>query len=64
MAVKKETKTAPGPVLEAAFTKEQLAASKLFSHRRDVLMAVLEDGKSYTVKQAQGLLDNFYGRKV
>lgn len=64
MAAKKEAKATPGPAPEAAFTKEQLAASKLFSRRRDVVMAVLEDGMSYTVKQAQGLIDNFYGRKV
>lgn len=64
MAVKKEAKATPGPAPEAAFTKEQLAASKLFSRRRDVVMAVLEDDKSYTVKQAQALIDNFYGRKV
>lgn len=58
---------APGaePVkVEATFTKGQLVASKHFQHRRDVIRAVLEDDKRYTIKQAQALIDDFFGRKV
>ncbi len=49
---------------EAVFTRKQLAASKHFQHRRDALLAVLEEDKRYTVKQAQDLLDAFFGKKV
>lgn len=61
---KEENKTAPDPAPVAVFTKEQLAASKRFSRHRDVVMAVLEDGESYTVERAQGLIDKFFERKV
>lgn len=55
----------PEPVkVEATFTKGQLIASKYFQHRRDVIRAVLDDDKRYTIKQAQAAIDDFFGKKV
>jgi len=49
---------------KATYTKEQLAASKRFQRRRDVIRAILEDGKRYTIEQAQAEIDKFYGKKA
>lgn len=49
---------------EATFTREQLAASRHFQHRRDVIRAVLEEDRLYTLDQAQAAVDAFLGRKV
>jgi hypothetical protein len=43
----------------AVFTKEQLAASKRYANRRDVISALLEDGKSYTLQEVDTLIENF-----
>lgn len=50
--------------VEATFTKAQLIGSKHFQHRRDVIRAVLDDDKRYTIKQAQAAIDEFFGKKV
>ena len=56
---------APEPLkVEATFTKAQLIGSKHFQHRRDVIRAVLDDDKRYTIKQAQAAIDEFFGKKV
>ena len=49
---------------EASFTKQQLIGSKHFQHRRDVLEALLEADKRYTLQEAQDLIDEFFGKKV
>lgn len=51
---------APAPV----FTKEQLVKSKTMGLPVDAVMAVLEDGKTYTKDQAVGLVNDFLERKV
>jgi len=47
-----------------AFTKEQLFSCKRFSDRRDVLSAVLEEGKTYTIEQAQSEIDKYMKGRV
>lgn len=44
---------------EAAYEKDQLIASAKFARRKDVLASILEDGKSYTHKQVEALIDEF-----
>lgn len=34
---------------EPAYTKEQVAASQRYAHRRDLVSVLLEDGKAYTL---------------
>ena len=59
MAVK-EKKTHQEP----KFTKEQILDSKKYSNRRDVLVAILDDEKSYTLEQIENLLEKFMKGKV
>ncbi|GIO95061.1 hypothetical protein J14TS5_01470 [Paenibacillus lautus] len=54
---KKETAT--------AFNKNQLTQSNQFSNReKDVLSAILEEGKTYTVQQAKDQLTTFLKKEV
>lgn len=49
---------------EKEFTKEQLAASERFRERRDILAALLDDGKLYTVKAVEEKIENYMKGKV
>lgn len=46
------------------FSKEQILASMKYSNRRDVLVAILDDNKSYTLEQVDSLVDKFMKGKV
>lgn len=47
------------------FNKHQLAQSNQFSNReKDVLNAILEEGKTYTVQQAKEQLTTFLKKEV
>ncbi|GKU75660.1 hypothetical protein [Paenibacillus sp. L3-i20] len=47
------------------FTKSQIIDSNQFSpNKKDVLHAVLKDDSSYTVEQAEKLINEFVKRKV
>lgn len=48
----------------ARFSKEQLAASKRFQERRDMLEALLKDGELYTVKDAEEKMEGYMKGKV
>ena len=50
--------------LAATYTKEQLAASKRYANRRDLIRALLEDGKAYTLKEADELIEKYMKGKV
>lgn len=54
---KNET-AAPAPA-EAVYTKEQLASSKRYANRRDLLSALLESGKTYTLTEVDALINKF-----
>ena len=58
MAVRKkqtEAKTPEAP----AFTKDQLLTFDKYRGRRDLLGALLEDGRGYTYAEVDELVDNF-----
>lgn len=42
-----------------AYTKAQLLASRRYAERRDLLCALLADGETYTVKQADALIQKY-----
>lgn len=46
------------------FTKAQLVKSKTLGLPVDAVMAILEDGQTYTKDQAAGLVNDFLKRKV
>ena len=41
------------------FSKEQLAKSRKYVHRRDALNALLEDDKAYSFAQVDDILNKF-----
>ncbi len=46
------------------YTKQQFLASRRFGAQRDLIRALLEDGKSYTIKQVLEIIEEFQKRKV
>ncbi len=63
---KKNLEVASGTVdkMEPRFLKEQLLASKRFQDRRDIVDALLEDGKLYTVATVEEKIENYRKGKV
>lgn len=55
MATKKKTTAEPA---EPKFTKAQLYRSKRFAAYKDAIDAWFDDGKTYTLAEAQALLDS------
>ena len=63
MAQAKTTKT-EAAAAAATYTVDQLAASKRYANRRDIIMALLEDGKAYTLNEVDGLIEKYMKGKV
>ena len=59
-----EEKTAEEKKVESRFTKEQIISSSKYVRRRDLLDAVLEDGKLYTAKEVDTAITDFMKGKV
>jgi hypothetical protein len=51
-------------VNEATFTKQQLIASKKYAEKKDLLNALLVDGKSYSLIEVEETIDGFLKGKV
>ncbi len=49
---------------ENEFSKEQLTASARFRERRDILEALLDSGRMYTVKAVEEKIENYMKGKV
>ena len=64
--MKEEKQTAPAPkaAAEPKFSKTQLLSAKKFEGRKDAMTAVLSDGETYTVKEAETLYDNYMKGQV
>lgn len=60
MADKKAQKDAQS----VSYTKEQLLASKKYQSKRDVLNALLDKGKTYTMEQVDTNIDKFMKGEV
>lgn len=58
-----DKKTAQAEASEAKFSKAQLCASKRYVERRDVLYAMLEDSKEYTLAEADKAIEEFMKMK-
>lgn len=41
------------------FRKEQIAASRRYREKRDLIEALLVDGKNYSLEQVENLLDKY-----
>lgn len=46
------------------YTVEQLAASKRYANRRDIIRALLEEGKTYTLDEVDRLIEMYMKGKV
>lgn len=63
MAAKKTT-TGTAARSEAMFSKEQILASARFANRRDLVDALLDEDKSYTMKTVDNLVEKYMKGQV
>lgn len=59
MAEKKTVESA-----ESRFTKEQIVNSKKYVEQSDIVRALLEDNKTYTIKEVDNIIEKFRKGKV
>lgn len=64
MATKKKVEEAEPKKAVASFTKAQIYNSKRFRAEQDVVMAILESDKSYTIEEVESLINEFKGKAV
>lgn len=50
--------------VKKVFLKEQLATSGKFAGRRDLIETLLEDGRQYSILEAEKIIENFMKGKV
>lgn len=50
--------------VEITYTKEQIVNANRYTETRDIVSAVLEDGKSYTLKQVDDAISKYKKGKV
>ena len=49
---------------ESKFTKQQAYESKKYRDKKDLVFALLEDDKSYTIKEIDGLIDRYFKKDL
>lgn len=49
---------------EITYSKEQILSSQKYRDRRDLLSALLEKEKGYTLKQVEEIMKNYKKKKV
>lgn len=54
----------PEAVTVSKFSKKEILKSQRYRERRDLLTALLKDGKQYSHDEVQTLIDNFMKGKV
>lgn len=63
-----KTKSADVEIVEevavVTFSKEKILSAKRYRNRKDILGALLEDGKEYSFDQVDALMDDFMKGKV
>lgn len=64
MKDEKQTVSAAPAKMVTKFSKAQLLGAKRFEDRKDALGAVLKNTETYTVEEAQKLLDDFMKGQV
>lgn len=63
--MKEEQKKSSAPETETPhYTKQQLLACQRFRNRRDIMTAILEEDKIYTMQEAEQALSAFLKRRV
>ena len=59
-----DKKTAEAAAPSVGFTKDQLLASKRYANRKDLIGALLVDGKEYTTDAVDALIEKYLKGKV
>lgn len=49
---------------EQQYSKQQLITSKKYAHRRDLIGALLVDGKTYPIGEVDTLIEKYNERKI
>lgn len=50
--------------VKETFTREQLAESNRYKNRRDLLYALLEDDRAYTIAEVDKKISDYLGKRV
>lgn len=61
---RKRTVKTPEEKREHKFSKEQILASGRFREKRDLIDALLDGSKQYTIRNAEEILENYLKGKV
>ncbi len=64
MADAKGEKRVEGKKAQGDFSKEQIIASAKYGRHRDLLDALLEEGKRYTAKEIDAVIEKFMKGEV
>lgn len=64
MPVKEQKQDREAGKIPAAYSREQLLTSDRYRNRRDLISAILEDGKSYTLAEVDKKIEEFMKGKV
>lgn len=64
MVTKKKVEEAEPKKAIASFTKAQIYNSKRFREEKDLIMAILENDKSYTIEEVDCLIKEYKGKAV
>ncbi len=61
---KNDNQTPEGKAAEVQYSKAQLLTSTKYVHRRDLIGALLVDGKLYTISKVDALIKDYDERKM
>lgn len=64
MAKNEKPEVVTAEVLEQQYSKQQLMTSKKYAHRRDLIGALLVDGRTYPIGEVDTLIKNYDERKM
>jgi hypothetical protein len=64
MKLENKTADAEHAAAEPEYTKQQALASQKYAHRRDLIGALLEDGKTYALTKVDAMIKDFDERKM
>lgn len=64
MAVKKMDKAETPEKADGLFSKEQLLAAKRFQNRQDIVNALLQSDKQYTIAEVEQLIEKYMRGRV
>lgn len=64
MAAEKKTENKSEIKTENTYTKDQILMSEKYAKRRDLVNALLEDDKEYTIAEVDEMMEKFLKGKV